>query len=40
MKQKGFLPVEGQSWGYFHPDLRLFLMIYVDDFKLLGPLVT
>ena len=34
----GFVPV-GQEWPscYKHPDLQLFLVIYVDDFKLAGP---
>ena len=33
----GFSPIK--SWGscFFHPTLRLFLIIYVDDFKLAGP---
>ena len=34
----GVKPV-GPEWPscYFHPKLRLFLVIYVDDFKLTGP---
>ena len=33
------MPVEGHPSCYFHHGLNLFLMIYVDDFKLAGPRV-
>ena len=34
----GFKPV-GEEWQscYFHPALKLFLVVYVDDFKMAGP---
>ena len=37
-KKVGFVPI-GPEWPscYFHPDLRLLLVVYVDDFKLAGP---
>lgn len=37
MKAKGFKPLENWPSCYFHGDLKLILMIYVDDFKLAGP---
>ena len=33
----GFEPVENWPSCYWHPQLELFLVIYVDDFKLSGP---
>ena len=38
VKSVGFAPV-GEEWHscYFHHKLRLFLVIYVDDFKMAGP---
>ncbi len=38
MRASGFLPVS-EEWPscYFHHDLKLYLVIYVDDFKLAGP---
>ena len=38
VKSVGFAPV-GEEWPscYFHHVLRLFLVIYVDDFKMAGP---
>ena len=33
----GFEPITDWRSCYFHPKLRLFLVIYVDDFKLSGP---
>ena len=33
----GFEPVDGWPSCFWHPDLKLFLVIYVDDFKLSGP---
>ena len=37
-KRVGFAPI-GPGWPscYFHPQHKLFLVIYVDDFKLSGP---
>ena len=34
----GFRPV-GEEWQscYFHPALKLYLVVYVDDFKIVGP---
>ena len=37
MKAKGFEPVPNWNSCYFHGKLELYLMIYVDDFKLAGP---
>ncbi len=36
--KQGFRPIGGE-WPacYFHDELRLFLIIYVDDFKMAGP---
>ena len=38
MLRAGFRPVH-ETWPscYFHKDLGLFLVVYVDDFKLSGP---
>ena len=38
VKSRGFLAI-GSEWPscYYHKDLRLFLVVYVDDFKLAGP---
>ena len=38
MRKIGFEPLGGE-WPscYFHPRLNLFLVIYVDDFKMSGP---
>ena len=38
VREVGFEPV-GEEWMscYFHPSLKLFLVIYVDDFKMAGP---
>ena len=38
VKSVGFAPV-GEEWPscYFHHKLRVFLVIYVDDFKMAGP---
>ena len=33
----GFEPVKDWSTMYWHPTLRLLLMVYVDDFKMSGP---
>ena len=38
VKACGFEPA-GPEWPstYFHPELKLYLIVYVDDFKLCGP---
>ena len=38
VQRVGFIPV-GCEWPscYFHPKMKLFLVVYVDDFKLAGP---
>ena len=33
----GFTPIRNWSSCYYHPELRLFLLVYVDDFKMAGP---
>ena len=33
----GFIKIEGWGSLYWHPRLKLLLMVYVDDFKLSGP---
>ena len=33
----GFVPVPDWRSTYWHPDLKLLLMVYVDDFKMSGP---
>ena len=33
----GFTPIQDWRSCYFHPKLKLFLVVYVDDFKLAGP---
>jgi len=35
--EAGFTPVPGWGSCFFHERLKLFLIIYVDDFKLAGP---
>ena len=38
VRKVGFEPIhEGWPSCYFHPGLKLFLVLYVDDFKLAGP---
>ena len=37
LKTVGFDPVPSWSSTYFHKDLGLFLVVYVDDFKMSGP---
>ena len=37
MTSVGFAPVDNWPSCYYHPGLELFLVIYVDDFKLSGP---
>ena len=41
VRKVGFLPV-GEEWPscYHHPVLKLYLVIYVDDFKLAGPTIN
>ena len=38
IKEEGFIPI-GLEWPscYFHPEMQLLLVVYVDDFKLAGP---
>src|SRR4051794_9001995 len=38
LRSGGYVPV-GEDWPscYVHPRLKLFLIVYVDDFKLAGP---
>ena len=33
----GFMPIDGWPSCFWHADLQLFLVIYVDDFKMSGP---
>ena len=33
----GFVPVPDWRSTYWHPELKLLLMVYVDDFKMSGP---
>ena len=33
----GFVPVLDWRSTYWHPELKLLLMVYVDDFKMAGP---
>ena len=33
----GFVPITDWRSCFWHPELRLFLVVYVDDFKLSGP---
>ena len=37
VKKRGFYAVPGWEQCFYHPGLKLFLIIYVDDFKLVGP---
>ena len=39
VESKGFVAIIKSSWPgtYFHPRLRLMLVIYVDDLELAGP---
>ena len=34
---QGFVPVDNWLSTYWHPRLKLYLMVYVDDFKMAGP---
>ena len=36
----GFVPISEWRSCFWHPALRLFLVVYVDDFKLSGPAVN
>ncbi len=33
----GFIPISEWRSCFWHPELQLFLVVYVDDFKLSGP---
>ena len=37
LKRGGFEPVQSWQSCYWHPELKLFLIVYVDDFKMAGP---
>ena len=37
LKKNWFVPVADWSSMYYHPTLKLLLMVYVDDFKMSGP---
>ena len=37
LRAGGFTPIESWQSCYWHETLRLFLVVYVDDFKLSGP---
>ena len=37
MTSIGFVPVPDWRSAYWHPELKLLLMVYVDDFKMSGP---
>ena len=34
---QGFEPIPEWQSCYYHPELKLFLVVYVDDFKMSGP---
>ena len=38
VRRQGFVPIPSWKSCYFHPELKLMLSIYVDDFKMAGPL--
>ena len=37
--ERGFVPISREDWRsvFWHPKLKLMLVVYVDDFKLAGP---
>jgi len=37
LKEVGYIPIPSWRSCFWHPKLRLFLVVYVDDFKLSGP---
>ena len=37
LTKRGFKLIEDWRSCYYHPELRLFLVVYVDDFKMAGP---
>lgn len=37
LRKVGFVPIAGWNSCFFHEKLKLFLLVYVDDFKLSGP---
>ena len=39
-REVGFAPVANWPSCYFHTKLTLFLVVYVDDFKMSGPQVN
>ena len=36
-KKQGFVEIEDWKSCFWHPALKVFLVLYVDDFKLVGP---
>ena len=36
-KERVFLTVDEWECCWYHPELNLILMVYVDDFKMAGP---
>ena len=36
-RERGFVPIPNWRGCYFHAELHIFLIIYVDDFKMAGP---
>lgn len=37
LRSHGFVPIFDWPSCYFHEELKFFLMVYVDDFKMSGP---
>ena len=37
LQSEGFVPIENWRSVYYHRQLNLLLMVYVDDFKMAGP---
>ena len=40
LSEAGFIPIRAWRSCFWHPELHLFLVVYVDDFKLAGPEVN
>ena len=40
LRAAGFKPIDGWGSCYFHPEWRQFLIVYVDDLKMAGPIET
>ena len=42
LAEGGFVMPDPEGWPsvFFHPELRLLLVVYVDDFKMAGPTET